>query len=66
MATLVTREELLPTAVEYIEANNLTPEVISRAGLEEETQFSTITESSHTIASNGTHTYKMQLDAANS
>jgi hypothetical protein len=66
VVTLVTREELLPTAVAYIEAQNLVPEIISRAGLDEEIQFTTVIEESHTTASNGNHTYKMQLDATNS
>ena len=66
VATLITREALLPTAVVYIQTENLVPEIISRAGLDEEIVFTTITEESHTTASNGNHTYKMQLDAANS
>ena len=66
MTTVVTRIELLPTAKDYIEANNLVPEIVSRAGLDEEIVFTTITEVDHTTAADGTHTYKMQLDAANS
>lgn len=66
MAWLVTRIELLPTAKDYIEAQNLVPEIVSRAGLDEEIIFTTIIEVDHTTASDGTHTYKMQFDAANS
>jgi len=64
--TLVAREELLPTSTDYITAQNMLPEIVSRAGLEEDVEFTTITEESHTTASNGNHIYKMQLDAANS
>jgi hypothetical protein len=66
MSWLVTRELLLPTAKAYIVAQNLTPEIISRAGLDEETTFSAITEITHTAATDGSHTYKMQFDVANS
>jgi len=66
LAVLVTRQVLTPTAVAYIETQNLVPEIVSRAGLDEEIQFTTITEISHTTATDGTHTYRMQLDAANS
>ena len=66
MVWLVTREELLPTAKDFIANQNLVPEIVSRAGLDEEIVFTTITEITHTAATDGSHTYKMQLDVSNS
>jgi hypothetical protein len=66
LVRLVSRTELLPTAKDFIEAENLLPEIVSRAGLVEETAFSSIVELSHTAALDGTHLYQMQLSVENS
>lgn len=60
---LTTLEELLPTSTQWVTTNNLLPEIISRAALNQETTFSTITETAHTTQ-NEYHKYELSLDVA--
>ena len=60
---MTTLEELLPTSVEWITANNLLPEIISRAALREETTFSAMTETAHTTQ-DAYHKYEFTFDVA--
>jgi len=62
---LLAQEELLPSSTAWITANNLLPEIISRAALNEDTTFSTMLETAHTVQS-VYHAYEIQLDVASS
>jgi len=62
---LRSRIELLPTSVDFIETNNLLPEIISKSGMEEDLSFSTKTEESYTV-DDGRHLYQLMLLVASS
>ena len=60
---LLTLEELLPTSPTWVTANNLLPEIISRAALHEEATFSAINETAHTTQ-DAYHKYELTFDVA--
>lgn len=57
---LTARMALLPNAVTYFTANNLLPEALSKAGLDESIAYSVIQQISYTQR-NSYHYYKLQL-----
>jgi len=64
-AWVVSMEELLPTAADFIQNNNLLPEITSRAGLNEETVYSAINQVSYSVV-NDHHTYVLSLVVSSS
>ncbi len=57
---LRSRIELLPTSVQFIEDNNLLPEMVSKSGLEETLTFAAKTEESY-VVEDGRHLYQLML-----
>lgn len=55
--------ELTPTAVDFIKNNKMVPELVSKAGLDEEIQFSAYTQLSYEV-DDVYHVYKLQLTVA--
>lgn len=55
--------ELTPTAVDFIQNNNLVPEFRSKAGIDEETEFSAYTQLSYEVE-DVYHVYELQLTVA--
>lgn len=58
-------EALQPSSTQFIEQNDMLPEIRSRAGLAEDVEFTTITETSYDVV-NDYHEYEVQIDVANS
>jgi hypothetical protein len=58
-------EELLPTATDYLQQNNMLAEIRSRAGLAEDLTFTTLVETGYEVV-NTYHEYEIQIDVANS
>jgi len=54
------RIELLPTSIVFIEDNDLLPEIVSKAGMEEDLTFAAKTEESYTVE-DGRHLYQLML-----
>lgn len=53
-------ETLLPSAKDYVEDNDMLPEIVSIAGLDETTEFSAITETSQSVL-NGHYLYTLSM-----
>lgn len=62
---MVAAEQLLPTSTDYIEQEKLLPEIRSRAGIAEDVEFTTLTETKYEVV-NDYHEYEITIDVANS
>ncbi len=61
---IVSQDELLPTAADFIQNNDLLSEITSQAGIDEETAYSSINQVSYTIV-DGLHSYTLSLVVTN-
>lgn len=63
-AWIASRDALLPDSVTFIEDEGIVPEIVSRAGVEEDVAFTTISQVSYEVVAS-LHKYKLQLDVSN-